>query len=293
MEEIVKKSGKVLLVGRPNVGKSTFLNNLIGQKVAITSPKAQTTRFPIKALLEVERGTIVFVDTPGIFAKAEDKLSKKINKNTLSTLHEEVDLVLYMVDQSRRRDFEEAKVLGIVRKIDRPKILVINKIDKTEGSYLAQYEFMKEEFTDSFEISALHNMHMGPLLNRIFELMPDKKADENLEHVNPYPVMNIDSRTFVSELIREKVFLMMGEEIPYTTTAVVDDIKNRSNGLTYVKARILTTEERYKRMIIGSEGRKIKEIGSYARKEIALAIGKQVYLDLTVEVDPHWVELYS
>ncbi len=293
MQESVKKSGKVLLVGRPNVGKSTFLNNLIGQKVAITSPKAQTTRFPIKALLEDERGTIVFIDTPGIFAKAEDKLSKKINKNTLSTIHEEVDLVLYMVDQSRRRDFEEAKVLGIVRKIDKPKILVINKIDKTDGSYLAQYEFMKEEFTDSFEISALHNMHMAPLLNRIFDLMPEKKADENLEHVNPYPVMNIDSRTFVSELIREKVFLMMGEEIPYTTTAVVDEIKNRSNGLTYVKARILTTEERYKRMIIGSEGRKIKEIGSYARKEIALAIGKQVYLDVTVEVDPHWVELYS
>jgi len=293
MENNVLKSGKVLLVGRPNVGKSTFLNNLIGQKVAITSPKAQTTRFPIKALLEEERGTVIFVDTPGIFAKAEDKLSKKINKNTLSTLNEEVDLVLYMVDHTRRRDFEEAKVLGIVRKIDKPKILVINKIDKLDGSYLAQYEFMKEEFTDSFEISALKSMHLAPLLNRIFELMPEKKVDENLEHVNPYPIMNIDSRTFVAELIREKVFLMMGEEIPYTTTAVVDEIKNRSNGLTYVKARILTTEERYKRMIIGSEGRKIKEIGSYARKEIALAIGKQVYLDVTVEVDPHWVELYS
>lgn len=293
MEEEIKKSGKVLLVGRPNVGKSTFLNNLIGQKVAITSPKAQTTRFPIKALLEEERGTVIFVDTPGIFAKAEDKLSKKINKNTLNTLHEEVDLVIYMVDHTRRRDFEEAKVLGIVRKIEKPKILVINKIDKEEGSYLAQYEFMKEEFPDSFEISALKSRNLGPLLTRIFELMPLKKEDENLEHVNPYPVMNIDSRTFVAELIREKVFLMMGEEIPYTTTAVVDEIKNRSNGLTFVKARILTTEERYKRMIIGAEGRKIKEIGSYARKEIALAIGKQVYLDVTVEVDPHWQELYS
>ncbi|MCX6731320.1 MAG: GTPase Era [Candidatus Roizmanbacteria bacterium] len=293
MENSVKKSGKVLLVGRPNVGKSTFLNNLIGQKVAITSPKAQTTRFPIKALLEEERGTIVFVDTPGIFAKAEDKLSKKINQNTLATLHEEVDVVLYMVDHTRRRDFEEAKVLGIVRKIDKPKILVINKVDKQDKSFLAQYEFMKEEFTDSFEISALHSMHLGPLLNRIFELMPEKKEGENLEHVNPYPVMNIDSRTFVAELIREKVFLMMGEEIPYTTTAVVDEIKNRSNDLTYVKARILTTEDRYKRMIIGAEGRKIKEIGSYARKEIALAIGKKVYLDVTVEVDPHWQELYS
>ncbi|PIV70496.1 hypothetical protein COW57_05040, partial [Candidatus Roizmanbacteria bacterium CG17_big_fil_post_rev_8_21_14_2_50_39_7] len=143
------------------------------------------------------------------------------------------------------------------------------------------------------EISALHSMHMGPLLDKLFELMPDKKDDENLEHVNPYPVMNIDSKTFVAELIREKVFLMMGEEIPYTTTAVVDEIKNRSNNMTFVKARILTIEDRYKRMIIGAGGRKIKEIGSYARKEIALAIGKKVYLDVTVEVDPHWQELYS
>lgn len=293
MDIQAKKSGKVLLVGRPNVGKSTFLNNLIGQKVAITSPKAQTTRFPIKALLEEERGNIVFIDTPGIFAKAEDKLSKKINQNTLSTLHEEVDVVIYMVDHTRRRDFEEAKVLGIVRKINKPIVLVINKIDKQNESYLAQYEFMKEEFKDSFEISALHSMHLGPLLDKLFELMPDKKDDEVLEHVNPYPVMNIDSKTFVAELIREKVFLMMGEEIPYTTTAVVDEIKNRSNNMTFVKARILTTEDRYKRMIIGAGGRKIKEIGSYARKEIALAIGKQVYLDVTVEVDPHWQELYS
>lgn len=293
MEISAKKSGKVLLIGRPNVGKSTFLNNLIGQKVAITSPKAQTTRFPIKALLEEERGTVVFIDTPGIFAKAEDKLSKKINQNTLSTIHEEVDVVIYMVDHTRRRDFEEAKVLGIVRKINKPKILVINKIDKQEDSYLAQYQFMKEEFPDSFEISALKHMHMGPLLNRLFELLPEKKEGEFLEHVNPYPVMNIDSKTFVAELIREKVFLMMGEEIPYTTTAVVDDIKNRSNDLIYVKARILTTESRYKRMIIGSEGRKIKEIGSYARKEVELATGKKVFLDLMVDVDPHWQELYS
>lgn len=293
MEENTVKSGKVLLIGRPNVGKSTFLNNLIGQKVAITSPKAQTTRFPIRALLDEPRGNIVFIDTPGIFAKAEDKLSKKINQNTLSTLHENVDAVIYMVDHTRRRDFEEAKVLGIVRQIGKPVVLVINKIDKQEGSYLAQYQFMKEEFSHSFEISALRSMNLRPLLDKLFDLMPVKKDDENLEHVNPYPVMNIDSKTFVAELIREKVFIMMGEEIPYTTTAVVDEIKNRSNNMTFVKARILTTEDRYKRMIIGASGRKIKEIGSYARKEIALAIGKKVYLDLMVEVDPHWQELYS
>jgi GTP-binding protein Era len=101
------KQGKILLIGRPNVGKSTFLNNLIGTKVAITSPKPQTTRFPIKALYENERGSIIFVDTPGIFGKANDNLSKKINQHTLSVLNEEVDIVLYMVDHTRRRDFEE------------------------------------------------------------------------------------------------------------------------------------------------------------------------------------------
>jgi GTP-binding protein Era len=152
---------------------------------------------------------------------------------------------------------------------------------------------MKAEFTNAFEISALKKMHMSLLLDAMFAALPDAKADGEAVSINPYPLMNLDSKTFISELIREKVFLMMGEEIPYTSTAVVDDIKNRSEGLTYIKARILTTESRYKRMIIGSEGRKIKEIGSYARKEIALAIGKKVYLDLTVDVDPHWQELYS
>jgi GTP-binding protein Era len=287
-----KKSGKVLLIGRPNVGKSTLVNNLIGQKVAITSPKAQTTRFPIRALLEDERGTIIFIDTPGIFAKAEDKVSKKINQQTMNTLDEDVDAVIYMVDQSRKRDFEESKVLGLVRKLNKPTLLVINKVDKEGVSFLAQYQFMKNEFPYVFEVSALKKLHFPPLLDALFALMPDKPDDENLQTANPYPVINIDSKTFIAELIREKVFLMMGEEIPYTTTAVVDDIKNRSEGLTYVKARILTTASRYKKMLIGNEGRKIKEIGSYARKEIALAIGKKVYLDLTVEIDPHWQELY-
>jgi len=109
------KEGKVLILGRPNVGKSTFVNNLIGQKVAITSPKPQTTRFPIKALYEEERGKIIFVDTPGIFGKTQDFLSKNINKQTMRVLNEEVDVIIYMIDHTRKRDFEEAKVLGIVR----------------------------------------------------------------------------------------------------------------------------------------------------------------------------------
>lgn len=287
------KQGKVLLIGRPNVGKSTFLNNLIGQKVAITSPKPQTTRFVIKAVYQEERGQIIFIDTPGLMRKTEDHLSENINKKTLQALHEEVDIVVYMVDHTRKRDFEEARVLGIVRQINKPKILVINKIDLQEKSYLPQYKFLEEEFKDVYQISALKKLHIKPLVDKIFSLLPEKK-EANLEiNPHPYPLLNMDSKTFLSELIREKIFLMMGEEIPYTTTVIVDEVSERNKNLTYVKARILTTNDRYKKMLIGAGGRKIKEIGSYARKEIALATGKKIYLDLTVETDPHWQETYS
>jgi GTP-binding protein Era len=287
------KIGKVLLVGRANVGKSTFVNNVIGQKVAITSPKPQTTRFSIRALYEEERGKIIFVDTPGIVGKAKDFLSKRINEKTLQILNENVDLVLYMVDQTRKRDFEESKVLGLVRKINRPKILVINKIDDPGKSFLPQYKFLEEEFKDVFQISAINNMHVKPLLDKIFEYLPEKNIDsEELPPDLVYPILNLDSKIFLGELIREKIFLMMGEEIPYTTTVIVDQVMERKNGTTYIKARILTTNDRYKGMLIGKEGRKIKEIGSYARKEIALAINKKVFLDLNIEVDAHWQEMY-
>jgi GTP-binding protein Era len=292
------KEGRVLLIGRPNVGKSTFLNNLIGQKVAITSPKPQTTRFPIKALYQDERGNAIFVDTPGIIGRAEDFLSQKINQKTLQVINESVDLVVYMVDHTRRRDFEEGKVLGIVRKINKPKILVINKIDIKEPTYLPQYKFMEEEFDYVYEISAIERKHVKPLIDKIFELLPEKLAKETekvkteFEEKHIYPLLNIDSFTFIAELIREKVFLKMGEEIPYTTTVVVDEITERKNGLTYIKARILTTNDRYKKMIIGAGGRKIKEMGMMARKEIELAINKKIFLDLNVETNPHWQETY-
>lgn len=285
------KEGTVLLIGRPNVGKSTFVNNVIGQKVAITSPKPQTTRMPIQALYEEPRGKILFTDTPGIMGKVQDTLSKKINTQTLQTLNHETNVVIYMVDHTRRRDFEEARVLGLVRKIEKPKILVINKMDLQEKSFLPQYKFLEDEFDYVYEISAINQTHVTPLLEKVFELLPEKEHSDYTEG-NPYPLLNMDSRTFLAELIREKVFLNMGEEIPYTTTAVVDEVKERSEEMTYIKARILTTHDRYKRMIIGKAGRKIKELGNMARKEIALATNKKIYLDLTVETDPHWPEIF-
>jgi GTP-binding protein Era len=287
------KEGLVLLLGRPNVGKSTFLNNIIGQKVAITSPKPQTTRFPIQGLYQEERGNIIFTDTPGIFQKAKDGLAKSINDQALKVVNKKVDAVIYMLDPTRRRDFEEAKVLGIARQMKAPVLLVFNKSD-LEPKYIAQYRYLEDEFKDVFYISSIEHKHIAPLLNKLFELMPEKKESEYTTEALVHPILNMDSKTFVSELIREKLFIMMGEEIPYTLTVVVDEITERDNGMLYIKARILTTHDRYKSMIIGKGGRKIKEIGSYARKEIALSTNKKVFLDLSVETNENWQDsMYS
>lgn len=309
------KQGTVLLIGRPNVGKSTFLNNLLGQKVAITSPKPQTTRFPVQAVYHDERGDLLFIDTPGIFGKAEDYLSKQINEKTFTSLNREVDIVLYMVDHTRRRDFEEGKVLGIVRKLNpKKKFLVVNKIDLQDKTYLPQYRFLEEEVDDVFPLSALHRKHYDPLLTAIFEAIPDtlpepeteEEEDPKKRRYNPFkemsrdpndpmaafPLQNLDSNIFVAELIREKIFLHTGKEVPYSASVVVDEIMERENGIMYIQARILTTADRYKKMLIGKGGEKIKDLGRLARKEIELAINKKVYLDLKVETDPHWQERY-
>lgn len=284
------KSGTIALIGRPNVGKSTLVNNLIGQKVAITSPKPQTTRFPIEALYEDERGQIVFIDTPGIFNKATDGLSKKINKQTLQSFGRDVDGILYIVDPTRKRDFEEAKVLGIVRSFEKPKILVFNKSDE-EQKYLPQYKFLESEFDTVIYISALKENNLKPLLDAIFNILPEQgKIVNSNEYV--YPALNLDSKTFLSEIIREKVFLRLRKELPYTTTVVIDEVKERNENLLYINAKILTTDDKYKKMIIGEGGRQIKIIGSMSRKELETATGKQIYLDLTVVVDKHWMQTF-
>lgn len=283
------KAGTVALIGRPNVGKSTLVNNLIGQKVAITSPKPQTTRFLIEAVYEEDRGQIIFVDTPGIFLKAKGALAQKINKKALSSLNQEVDIFIYIVDHTRKREFEEGRVLGLVRKIKKPKILVINKIDVKEPTYLPQYKFLEEEFDNVIEISALNRLHLKNLVNKIFELLPEREKIVETKTL-PYPALNLDSKTFLSEIIREKVFLKTRKEVPYTTTVVIDEIAERKEKLTYIKARILTTEDKYKKMLIGKGGRRVKEIGSMARRELELATNKKIYLDLRVETDRHWIQ---
>lgn len=283
------KAGVVALIGRPNAGKSTLLNNILGHKVSITSPKPQTTRFSVQAVYEDERGQIIFVDTPGIFGKAQDALAKKINLRAQDSLNQGVDLILYMIDHTRARDFEENKILGIVRKASVPKILVVNKIDIREPSYIVQYKFLEEEFDRVVEISALTGKNIPVLVTAIFSYLPEGKPTIDTKEL-VQPGLNIDSKLFISEIIREKAFLFLRSEVPYTLTAIVDEITERENGVLYIRARILTSADRYKAMIVGKSGVMIKEISMAARKELETAANKKVFLELTVETDPHWIE---
>lgn len=282
------KSGIVAIIGRPNTGKSTLLNAILGHKVSITSPKPQTTRFSIQAVYEEERGQIIFVDTPGIFGKVDDPLSRRINPRAEESLGE-VDLVIYLVDHTRERDFEENKALGIVRKANAPKIMVINKIDVKQPTHIVQYKFMEEEFSQVVEISALKNKNIPALLDVIFSFLPEgeKIADTSLL---AQPALNLDSKLFIAEIIREKAFLNLRREVPYRITAVVDDVVERDSGSMYIKARILTLDDRYTGMVIGKGGSMIKEISMAVRKELETASNKKVFIDLTAETDKHWME---
>ena len=282
------KVGTVALVGRPNSGKSTLVNNLVGQKVAITSPKPQTTQFPIYAVYESEDTQIIFVDTPGIFARLPGgqakAQNKKVNLEAERVLKEEIDLILYIVDHTRKRGIEENRVLGILRKSNIPKILVINKIDKREPSYREEYRFMEDEFDSVVEISAIKAKNLPLLVKAILKYLKEGERTVAKEEL-AYPALNIDSKLYIEENIREKAFLVLRDELPYNVRITVDQVAERENGMFYIKARLITAADRYKKMIIGAGGKRIKIIGSMARRELELATSQKIFLDLTVEVE--------
>ena len=285
------KSGYVAIIGRPNSGKSTLLNNILKNKVSITSPKPQTTRFNIQAVYEDTRGQIIFIDTPGIFAKVKDTVSKRINPLAQSIIGDDLDIIIHLVDHTRDRDIEENKILGLIRQFKKPKILAVNKIDIEKPSYLPHYKFMEEEYERVVSVSAFYRSNLNLLLDAVFEFLPRRKKIVDISN-RPTPVLNISGRTFIAEIIREKAYLFLRKEIPYTLTVVVDEVTDRKDGIKFIKGRIITDDDRYKKMIIGERGRMIKEIGQAARKELETATGQKIFVNLTVEVNPHWHELY-
>lgn len=282
----------LVVFGRPNSGKSTLINSLLNQKVAITSPRPQTTRLNRSFLYQSKLGQFTISDTPGILGKVSDTLGKAINKQPQKELST-ADLVIYLVDISRPKGDEETKILGLVRKATCPKLLVYNKIDKAIDSknYLTEFNFLEDEVDDVIAISALKTTHIKALLTKIFQLLP-KIAQKLASTSTPNsPLLDINSEDYLADLIREKAFLKLRKEVPYTVNVKIDSVESSDN-LIKVYATIETTADKYKKMIIGKGGLMIKTIGTMARKELELISQKKVFLGLNVVTNKHWQEAY-
>lgn len=281
------KVGLAVLVGRSNAGKSTLLNNLIGTKVAITSPKPQTTRHVIHGVLNDPRGQVVFVDTPGIFKSVPDLMTRRLNEKAKDAL-DGVDLIVYVVDPTRHVGDEEKTIHRLVAQSEQPKILVLNKMD-VKRPFLDEYSAWGKDFDASMDVSARHARNLKPLIDEIFRLLP-----EGTEPLYPTDqITNVDNKFWLSEVIREKVFLAMHDEVPYTVHVEIEETERRENGVWYVRANIITNAQRVKRMLVGAGGRQIKELGQSARKELEAVTNEKVFLELNVEVDERWQERFE
>ncbi|MDN5342014.1 GTPase Era [Oceanotoga sp. DSM 15011] len=282
------KSGFVSMAGKPNVGKSTIINALMGQKIVITSDKPQTTRNRINCVLTQEDHQIVFVDTPGIH-KPLHKLGKYMVDIAIGALRG-VDLILFVVDPIDGVRKSDLRVAEIINGSKIPAIIVINKIDaiKNKGiitNAISKLEGSIDNLKGIFEVSALTGENLSELLNAIKTNLPEGPKYYPDDIISDKP-----SRFIISELIREKIFHLTREEIPHSTGVVVEDLKQRENGMLYVRAEIYIEKDSQKPIIIGKSGTMIKKIGQHARKDIEELFEMKVYLDLFVKVRKKWRE---
>jgi len=282
------KSGFVILAGRSNVGKSTLLNALVGSKVAIMSPKPQTTRRPVRGVLHDDRGQIVFVDTPGLFLGRKDAVSKRLNVLVKESL-EGIDAIVYVVDPTRALGDEERSLQKMLKAANVPIIMAVNKKDLPEQKkpFLKDVRAINVDQVGSVEVSAKEHTNLNLILDKLFERLPEGEA-----YYPDQQVTDIGNKEWIEELIREKCFHALGEELPYSVAVDVDNIE-RKKDLRKISATIYTTEDRHKGMIIGKGGQKIKEIGSATRNELEAVTDDRIFLDLQVTVDPKWPQRFT
>ena len=275
------KSGFVNIFGKPNAGKSTLLNALMGEKLAIVSHKVQTTRHRIKGILTTDQYQVVFSDTPGII-DPKYKLHEKMMRAVRSAL-EDADLALLLVDI--KDNWSEVDELFLSLKLKGTALVVINKIDnadKTKQEEALRFFKSKRYSKDAIGISALSGLNVARLLEKIIELLPEGMAFYNEDEISDLP-----TKFFVSEIIREKIYALFEDEIPYHTTVIVNEFKQKSS-LIKIRAEIVVQRESQKAIIIGEGGKMIKQIGSLARVEIEKFIEQKVFLELFVKVRPKW-----
>ena len=278
------KSGFVAIVGRPNVGKSTFMNYVLGQKIAIMSDKAQTTRNKIQGVYTKDNAQIVFLDTPGIH-KPKHELGEFMVKSAYSAL-KEVDAVLFMVNVSEKRGPGDNFIIEKLKGIKTPIFLVLNKIDLvTPEVLLERVESYKDalDFAGVFPISVLQGNNVNELMEALIEALPEGPQYYPADQITDHPEYFV-----VSELIREKILQLTQEEIPHSVAVTVDKMQKDEFDKVHVYANIIVERKSQKGIIIGKGGRLLKEIGTRARRDIQQLLGNKVYLELWVKVEKDW-----
>ncbi|RUO36345.1 GTPase Era [Aliidiomarina sanyensis] len=280
-------NGFVAIVGRPNVGKSTLLNQLLGQKVSITSKKAQTTRHRILGIDTEGPYQTIYVDTPGLHKDEKRAINRLMNRAASSSIGD-VDLVLFIVEGTHWTE-DDAMVLSKIQRANRPTMLIINKIDqvKDKGSLLPHIQKLSEqyEFVDIFPLSALSPESM-PKLKSI--VRPYLRAG-----IHFYPedyVTDRSVRFMAAEIVREKLMRFTGDELPYSTTVEIEKYEQGANGIVHIHALILVEREGQKRMVIGNKGAKLKTVGAEARRDLEKLLDTQVNLQLWVKVKSGWAD---
>ncbi|MGI9036926.1 MAG: GTPase Era [Pyrinomonadaceae bacterium] len=285
MNDKCYRSGYVALIGRPNAGKSTLVNFLVGEKIAAVSNKPQTTRHRIQGIVTLEEGQIVFVDTPGIHRPGH-----LLNRRMMAAVHDailSVDLLVLLRDVSVSTGNGDRFVLDLIKQSEKPAILVLNKIDKIKDKkeLLPLIEFYSKEydFAEIVPISALKGEAIENLLRQIVKHLPEGApvfaADELTDQ---------SMRTIVAEMVREKILQTTGEEIPYVTAVVTENYDESDLNVTDISCAIYVERNSQKGIIIGKGGAKLKQIGTEARVDIEKLLGKKVFLRLFVKVAPDW-----
>ncbi len=278
-------SGFAAIVGRPNVGKSTLTNGLIGEKIAIMSDRPQTTRNKIMCILNTDNAQIMFLDTPGIH-KPHHKLGEFMVRTAESTL-KEVDVILFVIDVSEKRGAGENYILELLQKVKTPVILVANKIDKLQdksklfniiNEYSALYNFAAV-----VPVSALEDKEFPGLVEEITKHLP-----EGPDYFPDDMITDQPERVIASEMIREKVLLSTRDEVPHSIAVEVDEFKVRDNDDVYIRATIFVERDSQKGIVIGAKGSLLKKIGQQARKDIEALLGCKVFLELWVKVKADW-----
>jgi GTP-binding protein Era len=279
------KSGFVTIIGRPNVGKSTLMNNMLGEKISIMSDKPQTTRNKIRTVYTDDEAQIIFMDTPGIH-KPKNQLGEFMNTEVDSAL-EEMDVLIMITDEFNKIGPGDEFIIGKVKGSKAKKILIINKIDKfdQDAAMRIAAEFDKYKvFDDIMPMSALNNIGVDALIKLIIKYLKPGPMYFPADYITDRP-----ERFIVSEIIREKALMYLEEEVPHGIAVEIEEMKERKNrDLIDIRANILCEKKSHKSIIIGKEGRKIKGIGKSAREDIERLLGSQVNLQLFVKVSENW-----